>query len=94
MFFIELVLAAYILYLGIRHRKLLTVFLILLQAGLLLYFELGFSENLHIGNTIFLDQFSVIMALITGIIGSLICVYAVGYLETYHHHHNDEGREI
>jgi len=89
MFFIELVLAAYILYLGIRHRKLLTVFLILFQAGLLLYFELVFSENLHIGNNLFLDQFSIIMALIIGIIGSLICVYAVGYMETYHHHHTE-----
>jgi len=89
MFFIELVLAAYILYLGIRHRKSLTVFLILLQACLLLYFELGFSGNLHIGNSIFLDQFSIIMALIVGIIGSLICVYAVGYMETYHDHHKE-----
>ena len=42
MFFIELVLAAYILYLGIRHRKLLTVFLILLQAGLRFFFCVGF----------------------------------------------------
>ena len=29
------------------------------------------------------------MALIIGIIGSLICVYAVGYMETYHHHHTE-----
>jgi ech hydrogenase subunit A len=89
MFFIELVLAGYILYLGIRHRKLLTVFLILFQACLLLYFELGFSRNLHIGNNLFLDQFSIIMALISGIIGSLICVYAVGYMETYHYHYKE-----
>jgi len=27
------------------------------------------------------------MALIIGIIGSLIAVYAVRYMETYHHHH-------
>lgn len=89
MFIIELVLAVYILYLGIRHRKLLTIFLILLQVCLLLYFEVGFSGNLHIGNNIFVDQFSIIMALIVGIIGSLICVYAVGYMETYHHHHTE-----
>jgi ech hydrogenase subunit A len=89
MFIIELVLAVYILYLGIRHRKSLTIFLILLQVCLLLYFEVGFSGNLHIENNIFVDQFSIIMALIVGIIGSLICVYAVGYMETYHHHHKE-----
>jgi ech hydrogenase subunit A len=89
MFIIELVLAVYILYLGIRHRKSSTIFLILLQVCLLLYFEMSLSGNLHIGNNIFVDQFSIIMALIVGIIGSLICVYAVGYMETYHHHHKE-----
>lgn len=89
MLIIELVLAVYILYLGIRHRKSLTIFLIFLQLCLLLYFEIGFSGNMHIENNIFVDQFSIIMALIVGIIGSLICVYAVGYMETYHHHHKE-----
>lgn len=89
MFFTELILAAFILYLGIQHRKSLTVILILVQAGLLLFFEVGFSGNLHIGDNLFLDQFSIIMALIVGIIGSLICVYAVGYMETYHLHHKE-----
>jgi ech hydrogenase subunit A len=87
MFIIELILAVYILYLGIRHRKSLTIFLILLQVCLVLYLEVGFSGNLHIENNIFVDQFSIIMALIVGIIGSLICVYAVEYMETYHQHH-------
>jgi ech hydrogenase subunit A len=34
------------------------------------------------------------MALIIGIIGSLICVYALSYMEDYHHHHGDieDGR--
>ncbi len=35
MFFIEMILAVFILYLGIKYRKSLTVVLILLQAGLL-----------------------------------------------------------
>jgi ech hydrogenase subunit A len=89
MFCIEIILAAVILYLGIRHRKSLTVVLILVQACLLLFFELRFSGNVHIENNLFLDQFSIIMALIVGIIGSLICVYSVGYMETYHHHHKE-----
>ena len=89
MFFIELILAAFILYLGIRHRKSLTVILILIQVCLLIFFEIRFSGNLHIDNNIFIDQFSIIMALIVGIIGSLICVYSVGYMETYHHHHKE-----
>jgi len=89
MFFIEIILAVFILYLGIRHRKSLTVVLILLQAGLLLWFETNMAGNLHIEKNLFVDQFSIIMAMIIGIIGTLICVYAVGYMETYHNRHKE-----
>jgi ech hydrogenase subunit A len=89
MFFIEIILAAFILYLGIKHRKSLTGVLIVLQAGLLLWFEISMSGHLHVEENLFVDQFSIIMAMIIGIIGSLICVYSVGYMETYHHHHKE-----
>ena len=87
MFFIEMALAVFILYLGVKFRKTLTVLLILVQAGLLLWFETTIAGGLQTGETLFVDQFSIIMALIIGIIGSLICVYAVGYMETYHARH-------
>ncbi|MFA6363072.1 NADH-quinone oxidoreductase subunit L [Methanoregula sp.] len=89
MFFIEIILAAFILYLGIKHRKSLTVVLILLQAVLLIWFETSMAGHLHVAETLFVDQFSIIMAMIIGIIGSLICVYSVGYMETYHLQHKN-----
>jgi ech hydrogenase subunit A len=89
MFLIEMVLAAYILYLGVKHRKSFTVALILLQAGLLVWFEIAVIPGMHSENNLFIDQFSIIMALIIGIIGSLICVYACGYMDTYHQHHRE-----
>jgi ech hydrogenase subunit A len=87
MFIIEMILAVYILYLGIKHRKSFTVILILLQAGLLIFFETGLIPGIHPENNLLIDQLSIIMALIIGIIGSLICVYALGYMETYHKQH-------
>jgi ech hydrogenase subunit A len=89
MFLIEMVMAVFILYLGIKYRKSLTVALILLQAGLLVWFETSLAGHLHVANNLFIDQFSIIMALIVGIIGTLICVYAVGYMETYHARHKE-----
>ncbi|HVP94713.1 MAG TPA: proton-conducting transporter membrane subunit [Methanoregulaceae archaeon] len=88
MFFIEIILALYILYVGVKYRKTFTVFLILLQAGLLVFLEAGLIPGMNIENNLFIDQLSIIMAMIIGIIGSLICVYAVGYMETYHQHHS------
>jgi ech hydrogenase subunit A len=89
MVIIEVLLAIYILYLGIKFKKYFTVALILLQAGLLVFLETGLISDIHPINNLFLDQFSIIMAMIIGIIGSLICVYSLGYMETYHHNHSD-----
>jgi ech hydrogenase subunit A len=87
MFIIEILLAVYILYLGIKFKKYFTVILILLQAGLLLFLDLGLISDINPVKNLFIDQFSIIMALIIGIIGSLICVYSLGYMETYHNRH-------
>ncbi|OPY37484.1 MAG: F(420)H(2) dehydrogenase subunit L [Methanoregula sp. PtaU1.Bin051] len=89
MLVIEVLLAIWILYLGVKHRKWLTFFLMFVQAGLLVWFETSYSIHIERGFNLFIDQFSLIMALIIGIIGSLICVYALGYMETYHHHHKE-----
>lgn len=89
MFFIEIILALFIVYLGIRYRKSLSVILILVQAALLIWYEANLAGHLNAGNNLFVDQFSIIMALIIGIIGSLICVYALGYMETYHNRHKE-----
>jgi ech hydrogenase subunit A len=89
MFVIEILLAAVILYLGIKHRKSLTVILIVVQAGLLVWFETSMAGQVHVGENLFVDQFSIIMAMIIGIIGSLICVYSVGYMKTYQLQHKE-----
>jgi len=72
---------------GAKFRNYLAIALAVVQAALIVYLEMTFPENLHAANNLFIDQFSIIMALIIGIIGSLIAVYAVRYMETYHHHH-------
>jgi ech hydrogenase subunit A len=87
MFIIEMGLALYILYLGVRARKVLAILLILAQTGLVIYYEYFLAHTVHMVNNLFIDQFSLIMALIVGVIGSLICVYATRYMDTYHHHH-------
>ena len=87
MFVIEILLAVFIVYLGIKYRKSFTVALILVQVGLLIFFETGLIPGIHPVNNLFIDQFSIIMALIIGIIGSLICVYSLGYMDTFHQLH-------
>jgi len=84
---IEMVLALFIIYMGAKFRNYLAIVLAVVQAALVVYLEISFPGSLHAVNNLFIDQLSIIMALIIGIIGSLIAVYAVRYMETYHHHH-------
>jgi ech hydrogenase subunit A len=84
--FIELGLAGYMIFLAIRHKKWLIIPLVLAQAGLGLWFELFQVHRMEEGSALFVDQLSLIMALIIGIIGSLIAVYALGYMKDYHAH--------
>ena len=87
MFILEMLIAVFILYLGIVYKKWLVVSLILVQSAVMLYFELVYAHAIHVQSNLFVDEFSIIMALIIGIIGSLICVYSLGYMKFFHEHH-------
>jgi ech hydrogenase subunit A len=89
MFILEMLIAVFILYLGIRHKKWYVVLLILVQSAMMLYFELVYAHGVHVESNLFIDEFSNIMALIIGIIGSLICVYSLGYMKFFHEHHKE-----
>lgn len=84
----ELGITALVVYYGFRYKKYYVALLTLVQSGLTAWLELsgnGESEVSHI----FVDNLTVMMCLIIGIVGCLICVYAVGYMKHYHEHHTE-----
>lgn len=86
MLLIELGMAIFIIFMGVRRKKYLAVLLVCLQTPAIIWFELTHG-NIEVGSDVIIDRFSIIMMLITGIIGSLICVYALSYMKDYHNHH-------
>jgi ech hydrogenase subunit A len=84
----EMVLSLFLLYkcIGIKMKEIYIPLLILIQAGIMAYCELSGAVP-EVDHPFYIDNFSIIMALIIGIIGSLICWYAVSYMKDYHHHH-------
>ena len=90
MMIIEACLAIYIIIIGIKHKKYLASVFAAIQTPLLIWFELTKGHHIEVVNNMYIDRLSVIMALIIGIIGSLICVYALGYMKDFQHHHADE----
>lgn len=86
---IELAIGIYVIYLGIKHKKYLISLLMALQGIVLCWIEFNMIHSIDIEHNMFIDKFSIIMALLVGIIGSLICLYSVGYMADYHHHHKE-----
>ncbi len=84
---IELGLTAYIVRLGLRTRSFLLAGLSAAQFVVLLLIELGPGRALHTDASLRLDKLSLLMILITGVIGSLICIYAIEYMKDYHRNH-------
>ncbi|MBN2734029.1 MAG: NADH-quinone oxidoreductase subunit L [Methanomicrobiaceae archaeon] len=85
----ELVVAIFIIAISLKFRKYIVAALAIVQTAILVYAEEFASVETGFLNELFVDEFSVIMALIIGIIGSLICVYSVGYMKGYHEKHAD-----
>ena len=74
----------YVIYIGLRARRPMIVALMLTQAGLMLWLELAHGSSLEAAQPFFVDKFSIIMALINGVVGGGICLYALGYMREYH----------
>ena len=90
MLVIEVILALVVVFLGIKHKKYLASVLALIQTPIMVWFELSIGHHIEVANNLYIDRLSVIMVLIVGIVGSLICVYALGYMKDFQHHHANE----
>jgi ech hydrogenase subunit A len=82
--FVEIGMSIFIIYVGARAKRPLIVALALAQAGLMVWFEVTQGEHLEVVQNLFVDKLSVIMALINGLVGGGICLYALGYMREYH----------
>lgn len=86
---IEVLVAIFIISTGIKNKKYVVSIFAAIQTPLLLWFEFTQKHGIEIETSIILDKLSIIMVLIIGVVGSLICIYAVGYMKWYHVHHNN-----
>ena len=89
MFAVEILIAAFIVYISLKAKRYLPVVLVVIQSIIMIAFEIKSGGSMEIEHSLFVDKFSIIMALIVGIIGSAICLYAIGYIPEYHQHHKE-----
>lgn len=84
---IEILITAYIVYSGIKKKSLWVVLFSVVQLCISLWFEFTKAKDIAVTESIYMDKLSLIMILMIGIIGSLICLYAVEYMKDYHRNH-------
>ncbi len=89
MFAVEILIASFIVYISLKSKRYLPVVLVVIQSIIMIAFEIKSGGSMEIEHSLFVDKFSIIMALIVGIIGSAICLYAIGYIPEYHQHYKE-----
>lgn len=89
MFALEIGMSILVGYLAVRYKNRFALLLAVIQAIMSVFFELRYGDSYMIKADIVIDQLTVVMLLIVGIIGSLIGVFATGYMKTYQHENPD-----
>lgn len=78
-----------VLYFCVKYKRYLTALLGLVQFFLIVAFEFHAGSYARSVWDFNIDNLSIIMILIAGIIGGLIAVYSLGYMAVYHRKHVD-----
>lgn len=86
---IEIFLMLLVTVLSFKYKQYYAAALSIAQTALILWYELSGNAPHHEIYKMYVDQLTVIMVLIVAIIGSLITVYACGYMKDYHNHHKE-----
>lgn len=87
LFPLETLMTLAIIWLGFKYKKFGAPLLAIIQFFIILAFEMRFGAELRPQHNLYVDQLSVIMALVVGIVGVLICLYAGSYMKDYHRHY-------
>ena len=90
---IGILIAVVILAYAVKYKNLLAGALALVQVALALVFELMFAHGAHVEFGLYFDSLSLLMAFIIGVIGSGICVYALGYMKDFQHHEPEGAKD-
>jgi ech hydrogenase subunit A len=90
---LDFALLFYFLYVGVKSKSLPVIGLSLLQLVPVAYFEFV-VKGTHVQNIIVVDSLSILLTLIINIIGPIIIIYALSYMEDHEHHlHLEKSRQ-
>ncbi len=83
----DIVLLCVIIAFSIKYRKIFSAILFVVQTALIFYVDLAVDTTpiSHMR----LDGLAMLMCILVAFVGGFICIYTVGYMKGYHHHHTE-----
>lgn len=90
---IGVIIALVIISFGVKYRNVMAIVLAAIQLVGDVVFEFFYAQNVHVAIGLYVDSLSIIMALIIGVIGSGICVYALGYMMDFQAHEPEGAKD-
>lgn len=82
-----------ILAFAVKHKNVLAGVLGVVQLIVVLYVEFAFAHDMEVAQGLYIDSLTLMMVLIIGIIGSGICVYAIGYMKDFQAHEPEGAKD-
>lgn len=83
---VSVAIAAVIIAFGVRYKNMWAVVLAAVQIAGTLVLEFVFAHEIEVPYGLYFDSLSLLMTFIIGVVGSGICVYALGYMEDFQAH--------
>ena len=90
---VSVVLVGIVLSFAVRYKNLLAGALALVQLVGALVLEFAFAHEVEVPLGLYFDSLSLLMAFIIGVIGSGICVYALGYMRDFQAHELEGAKD-
>ncbi|MEF9841859.1 MAG: proton-conducting transporter membrane subunit [Raoultibacter sp.] len=87
---ISIAIGVCVLVYGIRYKNIWACVLAVIQTVGAIVFEFLFAHGVEVSLGLYVDSLSLLMAFVIGVIGSAICFYALGYMEDFQTHHEDD----
>ena len=83
---VSVIIAGIILAYAIKYKNWLAGLLAVIQVVGSIIFDVVYAHHMTVPEGIYMDSLSLMMTFIIGVIGSGICIYALGYMKDFQHH--------
>ena len=90
---IGLVIAAVILCFGVKYKNVLACVLAVVQVVGSVVFDVFVAHGIEVQYGLYLDSLTLVTTFIIGVVGSGICIYALGYMEDFQAHEPADAKD-